>query len=237
MVKFWVMFALIVAAIGALSNCESPVGSNPFHMSMNFGHGAGESGSGVAKSETRQVGEFRRIHAEGSGTLDVEVAPGAATGTIEISGDDNLLGFYRTEVQDGVLEIVATASISPKTTMRLKVATPLLDAVHLEGANKMNLAIDSTRPLEVHIEGAGRVNASGKVPEFTVHTEGAGSIDADQLVAGTVDIHVEGAGRAKVHATDVLRANIEGAGSITYKGDPKTVEKNIDGFGRISRAD
>jgi len=237
MVKFWVVFALIVAGIGALSNCEAPVASNPFHMSMNFGRDGGEAGSGVAKSETRQVGEFRRIHAEGSGTLDVEVVPGAAGGTVEISGDDNLLGFYQTEVREGVLEVVSTVSINPKTTMRLKVMTPVLEGVHLEGANNLNLTIDSTRPLDLHIEGAGRVNASGKVPEFTVHTEGAGSIDADQLLAGTVDIHVEGAGRAKVHAADVLRANIEGAGSITYKGDPKTVEKNIDGFGRISRAD
>lgn len=140
-------------------------------------------------------------------------------------------------MREGVLEVVATVNISPQTTMRLKVTTPALDAVHLEGANTLHLAIDSTRPLEVHIEGAGRVNALGKVPALTVHTEGAGSIDADQLLAGTVDIHVEGAGRAKVHATDVLRATIEGAGSITYKGNPKTVEKNIDGFGRISRAD
>jgi hypothetical protein len=45
-----------------------------------------------------------------------------------------------------------------------------------------------------------------------------------------------GAGKARVNATESLTARSEGAGTITYAGDPKTVERVIEGVGRISRA-
>ncbi|MEO8136992.1 MAG: DUF2807 domain-containing protein [Betaproteobacteria bacterium] len=237
MVKFWVVFALIVAAVASLSHCDGLVASSPFDFGFNVGHASGERGSGVARSETRNIGDFQRIHVSGSETLVVEVVPGAAGGTLEVSADDNLLAFIQTEVRDGTLEIGPTASISTGSAIRVRVAIAALEGVHLEGANKLNLKIDSAKPFELHIEGAGRVIATGKVPAFTVHSEGAGTIDAQDLVAGTVDVHIEGAGRAKVHAAEVLRAHIEGAGMVTYKGEPKTVEKNIEGVGRISRAD
>jgi hypothetical protein len=56
-------------------------------------------------------------------------------------------------------------------------------------------------------------------------------------VARVVDVHIEGAGKARVNATESLKAWIEGAGVITYSGEPKTVEKTIDGIGRIKKVD
>jgi hypothetical protein len=72
---------------------------------------------------------------------------------------------------------------------------------------------------------------------LSVHSEGAGSVDAGELVSPSVEVTIEGAGKARVHATDSLKAHIAGAGKITYLGDPKTVEKNIEGIGRIARGD
>jgi hypothetical protein len=239
MVKFWVTFALIVAAIGALSQLHAFSFFNPFGLNLSVGSssGGGERGSGVQKSEIRKVGAFSKVHAEGSGVLDIDVKTGNPGGTVEISADDNLLGFFSTQVVDGVLEIQQTASMSPRSRLGIRLAVPSLEAVHLEGANTLNLTIDSTGPLEVHLEGAGRVRASGKVGTLAVHSEGAGSVDASELVASTVEVTIEGAGKARVHASDTLKARIEGAGTIAYLGNPKTVERQIDGIGRISKAD
>jgi hypothetical protein len=235
MVKFWVFFALVVAVVATVGHCESPVTGSPFSITFKASSDSGERGSGNARSETRTVGAFERIHAEGIGTLDVEVRDGLAGG-VQISTDDNLLPLVTTEVKDGTLEIGSRASISPNSGLKLKISTPTLTAVHLEGANKLNLTIDSARPLELRMEGAARVNASGKVPRFAVHSEGAGKVDASNLVAGIVEVRIEGAGHARVNATDTLRAHIEGAGVITYSGEPKTVEKDIAGIGKIARA-
>lgn len=236
MVKFWVGFALIVATIATLSNCDAGMVGSPFNFHFTFGPGSGERGSGVARTETRHVGDFRRIHAEGAGTLDVEVRSGQTGGSVEISADDNLLSQITTEVKDGVLEVSPAISLSPRSDLRLKVSVPALEGIHLEGANRLNLNIDSPADFDLHIEGAGRVKAAGRVGRLTVHSEGAGSIDAEDLVAGVVDVHIEGAGKAKVNATESLKAHIEGAGVITYSGEPNKVEKNIEGIGRISKA-
>lgn len=243
MVKFWVTFALIVAVIGALSNCDLFWTHNPFGYHLNFstsseaGPDRGEKGSGVAKTDIRQVPPFTKIHAEGAGMLEVDVKPGHPGDRIEISIDDNLLGFITTEVVDGVLEISHAASLSPQLRTRVKVAAPALESIHLEGANTLNLTIDSRAPLALHMEGAGRVKASGKVGAFSVHSEGAGSVDAGELVSPAVEVTIEGAGKARVHATERLKGTIEGAGRITYLGDPKTIEKRIEGIGRIGKAD
>ena len=126
--------------------------------------------------------------------------------------------------------------MSPRSGLRLKVSVPALAGIHLEGANHLNLNIDSPADFDLHLEGAGRVKAAGKVGHLSVHSEGAGDIDAAELVASAVDVHIEGAGKAKVNATESLKAHIEGAGVVTYSGEPKKVEKNIEGIGRISKA-
>jgi hypothetical protein len=237
MVKFWVWFALIVAAIATVSHCDSSVLGSPFNVHFSFGPDGGERGSGVARTETRQIGEFQSIHVEGAGTLDVEVKSGQTERSLAITSDDNLLSLITTEVKDGVLEISPAVSMSPSTGLRLKVSVPALAGIHLEGANHLNLNIDSPADFDLHLEGAGRVKAAGKVGHLNLHSEGAGSIDAAELVAGSVDVHIEGAGKATVNATESLKATIEGAGVITYSGDPKKVEKNIEGIGRIRKAD
>ena len=236
MVNFWVGFALLVAVIASLSHCGSTVTGSPFSSHISFGSFSSERGSGVARSESRVIGEFQRIHVEGMGTLEVQVNSGQSGRSLEITADDNLLSFITTKVSDGVLEVSSSASFSPNSDLRVKVSVPALAGIHLEGANRLNLTIDSPADFALHIEGAGRVKAAGKVGRLSLHSEGAGSIDAAELVAGAVDVHIEGAGKAKVNATESLKAQIEGAGVITYLGEPKTVEKNIEGIGRISKA-
>lgn len=236
MVKFWVTFALIVAALGVLSECDAVALHNPLNFSLSVPAGRGERGSGVAQTETRKVGPFTRIEGDGAVHFDVSVKPGNAGDSVEITADDNLLHLYTTEVVDGVLKVSHAGSLSPKSRLVVKVAVPALDAVTLEGANHLDLAIDSTQPLSVHLSGAGRVRASGKVGPLTLHSEGAGNIDAYDLIAPEVDVHIEGAGKAKVHATESLKAHVEGAGTITYRGNPKNVEKDIEGVGRVAKA-
>ena len=172
MVKFWVGFALLVAVIATLSHCDSMAVGNPFNLNFRFGHGTGQIGSGVARSEPRDLGEFSSIHAEGTATLDVEVKSGRAGHMVELTADDNLLGLVATEVRDGVLEVGPTVSINPSTGLRLKVSVPALSGIHLEGANHLNLNIDSPGEFNLHIEGAGRVKAAGKVGSLIVHSEG-----------------------------------------------------------------
>src|SRR4051794_35924259 len=107
MVRFWVGFALVVAALAAVWHAVgAPVG--PVRVSIDPGIWSskteGETGSGVSASQARTVGAFKRIHAEGAAVIDVEVRDGLAH-TVEVRSDDNLLKSVRTEVVGDSLEI------------------------------------------------------------------------------------------------------------------------------------
>ena len=237
MVNFWVGFAMLVAVIASLSYCGSTVPGTPFGSHVSFGSGSSERGSGVARSESRATGEFQRIRVEGMGALDLQVNSGQSERSLEITADDNLLSFITSEIIDGVLVLSSSTSLSPKSDVRVKVSVPALAGIHIEGVNRLGLNLDTPADFDLHIEGAGRVKAAGKVGRLSLHIEGAGAIDAAELVAGAVDVHIEGAGKAKVNATESLKASIEGAGVITYSGEPKMVERKIEGIGRIGKAD
>ena len=65
----------------------------------------GMEGSGVPRTEEREVGAFDRIELSGSGRLEVTTGPLSA---LSVTADDNLLGLLRTEVVDGTLIIERT---------------------------------------------------------------------------------------------------------------------------------
>ena len=64
---------------------------------------------------------------------------------------------------------------------------------------------------------------------------GAGNVSAGDLKAKDVDVTMSGAGNANVYASNKLDATISGAGSVTYAGDPPTVNKNVSGIGSIAK--
>ena len=52
-----------------------------------------------------------------------------------------------------------------------------------------------------------------------------------------MNVTVSGVGGAKVNATDILTATLNGVGSIKYDGDPGTTNLNTNGIGVIKKAD
>jgi hypothetical protein len=54
------------------------------------------------------------------------------------------------------------------------------------------------------------------------------------LIANDVDIDFKGIGDVKVYAKDKLDAVVQGMGSVSYFGKPRTVNKSVAGFGKVS---
>ena len=61
------------------------------------------------------------------------------------------------------------------------------------------------------------------------------AIDTRELHADNVDVNVGGVGHVKVWAGTRLDASVGGVGSLTYYGEPKTVNTNGGGLGSISK--
>src|SRR5216117_4037518 len=77
----------------------------------------GVRGSGVRKTEKRELPAFTSI--ETTGAFEVEVTC-QKPASFEIEADDNILPLIQTEVRDGVLRVTTTRSYSAPGGIRLR---------------------------------------------------------------------------------------------------------------------
>jgi hypothetical protein len=191
----------------------------------------GISGSGVAKTESRDVGNFEVIDFSGSGTLNLTVGPPAP---LTITADDNLLPLIETSVCDGRLIIGSSQSISPKTALVVHASATDIKSVNISGAAATVVSGINNESFTINLSGSGSIKLAGKTDRLTLSISGAASADAINLEASAVAVDISGTGSAKVHPSKTLIANMSGSGSITYIGDPK-VEQNISGIGSVQK--
>lgn len=87
------------------------------------------------------------------------------------------------------------------------------------------------------VDGAANITLSGASDTLSCKLNGAGTIDAKELNAKEADLIINGAGTIKATATDKLEAQINGAGTISYYGNPSDVSQQINGMGSIKAAE
>lgn len=104
----------------------------------------------------------------------------------------------------------------------------------LNGSGKLELKLNATET-KMELNGSGKVILQGKTNNFVGEVHGSGELNGSELVSQNSDVNVHGSGNLKIHTTELLKANVHGSGKIKYKGDPKKVDKNVDGSGSISK--
>jgi hypothetical protein len=191
----------------------------------------GVHGSGVRKTEKRDLPDFTSI--ETSGAFDVRVGC-QQPASVAIETDDNLLPLVQTEVRDGVLRISTTKGYSSSGGIVVRITTPDLISVKSTGAGKFNIAGVKNDSFEMRSTGAATMVASGQSKSVKISSTGAGEIDAHDLRASTADVSVTGAASVDVYASDQLDVTVSGAGRVTYGGNPK-VNKRVSGAGQVTK--
>lgn len=189
-------------------------------------------GSGLAKTEIREMPFFSRVEVHGQGTLDLTVGPPTP---LTIVADDNILPIITTTVADETLTICPMeASVKYENPLAVTAATPTLSAAHSFGSAEVVVRNVDNDHLDLAATGAGKIRAAGKATKLTLSIKGAATIDTTQLTADNVVISISGAGDAKVHAAKTLDVTIKGTASVEYLGDP-TITKNISGVGSVEK--
>jgi hypothetical protein len=85
------------------------------------------------------------------------------------------------------------------------------------------------------MSGAGVIILAGDTEFQEAHISGAGGLMAKDLRSKECEIHLGGIGGADVYVTERLEASITGIGGIQYSGNPRLIEKQITGLGKITR--
>src|SRR5712692_2879964 len=150
----------------------------------------GVRGSGVRKTEIRDLPAFNSI--ETTGAFAVEVTCQKPAG-FEIETDDNILPLLQTEVRDGVLHVTTTKHYLATGGILLRINVPNLASVKSTGAGKFHIMDLKNDTFRIDSTGAATVVAAGQSKSVDISSTGAGKIDAHDLRAEKADVRVTGA--------------------------------------------
>jgi putative autotransporter adhesin-like protein len=191
----------------------------------------GVRGSGVRKTEKRDLPAFTSI--ETTGAFEVEVTC-QKPASFEIEADDNILPLIETEVKGGVLRVSTSKHYSSSRGIALRIAVPNLESVRSTGAGKFRVSDLKNDSFKIDSTGAATVVAEGQSKSVEISSTGAGKIDAHSLRANKADVRVTGAAGVEVNASDELDVTVSGAGRVVYIGSPK-VNKHVSGAGQVTK--
>ena len=201
----------------------------------HFGHlGPTVSGSGVRKTEKRDLPPFQEI--DTTGALNIQVVCQQPE-SFEIEADDNILPLIQSEVRNGVLHLKEKQGYNSRQGVFVRITVPNLEGFDATGAGKVRISSLKNDKFQVHSTGAATVTVTGETRDLEIHTTGAGTVDAHNLHAQKANVSSTGAAKVEVYATEELEASATGAGHVTYSGNPKTVKKHASGAASVGKGD
>src|SRR5438552_11800544 len=96
----------------------------------------GIAGSGVRKTEKRDLKSFNAIDTTGAYEIDVTCQKPAS---FEIEADDNILPLIKTEVRDGILFVSNNQLYHSSKPVTLRITLPDLNSVANHGAGQIKI--------------------------------------------------------------------------------------------------
>ena len=150
-----------------------------------------------------------------------------------IEGDDNIVPFIQTEVNDQQLQILIKQNYSTKKGLVVNITAPEYDKVSILGSGDVNLTDVNHEDLSLNISGSGNIIAIGRVKKLLANVNGSGDLMLSKLQSNNATITINGSGDAEIWASESLTGKVNGSGNITYYGDPKNVQSKVNGSGDI----
>lgn len=189
-------------------------------------------GSGVAKTETRDVPAFTRIDSMGSAKVTVTIGDHQS---VSIEADDNILPLIDTIVKGDRLQISSHDSYSARTPIKVTITVAKLEEARVQGSGSVNASGVDAKRFDAHISGSGDINVSGTAQSLTATVTGSGKLDATKMPVDSANVTITGSGDVTVNASKSMSANITGSGDIRYAGNPSQVQQRVTGSGNVRK--
>lgn len=200
--------------------------------------------------QTRPVGDFTGIKA--GDAFDINITQSEAN-SVKVEAPESVQAQIKTEVKDGILIISTEGNIKGDDDITIAISVKSLASIEVSGASdvksenqlicdKINIITNGAGDIHLNlkaneiktdISGAGDVTLKGNTQTLDATVSGAGNLKASNLEATKITAKVSGAGDAKVNAIQSLTADVSGAGSVIYKGNPIDRNVNISGAGSV----
>lgn len=222
-----------------------------------FFSGKRVKGNGNIQSQERTVSSFNKVEVHGS--IDVIVIQGDLK-PVRIEADENLIEYIEIIQKGNELTIKNRDDYNLQSSKDIKVyvTSPVFRSIDVSGACDIigQTKIDSKEDLQLSVSGAGEINMEVDVPEiktnisgsgtvtlkgetreFNLGLSGAGNAHCYNLLSENTKVDISGAGDAEVYASVKLDAEVSGAGTVSYKGNAKSVKQEVSGAGSVKKVD
>jgi hypothetical protein len=211
-------------------------------------------GSGHQVTESRKVGNFTKLDISGGFKI---VLKQDSSLSLNITADDNLLKYVKTNVDDGVLHIYTKKNFCNSGQMVLNIGIRQLEeikgsgaievvadgkittkdiAFRTSGASKITLDLDAAN-VTTEGSGASEMFLTGQASSHHVEISGVGKIHAFDFVVGNYYISTSGAGECQINVLHSLEVHSSGASDVKYKGNPSSVTNDKSGASSVNKVD
>lgn len=199
----------------------------PLMFALLFGCAAAS-----AAEQTRTLPAFNGVSVQGP--INMVVQAGKAQSVL-FQGDQKFLNSVESKVVNGMLVITFPKNYKGENVddAKIVIAVPALRNFQVEGAGYAELNNISGDQLDIGFQGAGKLVARGSVKLLKLQAQGVGDVDTKALLAAHANVSFEGIGTVRVYASERLDATVQGMGSLSYYGNPKTVNKSVEGIGSV----
>ncbi|HTX61450.1 MAG TPA: head GIN domain-containing protein [Methanobacterium sp.] len=233
--KKYIYIILLLSAIITVSGC---IGSQ-------------NAGSEKVVNTTKNVSGFNQVILSGTGTL---IITQGSTESLVIEAEDNVGPNITAEVNNNELILNQNNTPIPTKPVKYHLTVRDLNRIQIDGAgqiqsdtlntNNLTIIINGAGQgtmnnlnavlLNVIINGAGKLNMAGTATNQTIKISGAGNYSAANLSSRDTTINIDGGGNVVVKVSDLLNVVINGAGDISYIGNPQ-INRQITGGGNIKQ--
>ncbi|QSJ14437.1 DUF2807 domain-containing protein [Nostoc sp. UHCC 0702] len=194
----------------------------------------GLRGSGIVKTESREVGGFSSISSESVGRIMVQQI---GKESLTITAEDNILPLLESRVADNVLYLttVKDANLDPTKPIEFVVEVKSLESLNINGVGSVEVKDIQAKRLSVSLDGVGSMTIAGSVDVLELTLSGVGSFQGENFKTKQATIRNSGVGSAVVNVSEQLDATVSGVGSVEYIGSPQVRRESVRGVGSVKK--
>jgi hypothetical protein len=204
-------------------------------------------GSGNLETEQYTFADFTRIEISSAFQFEIEQS---SSYSINITADDNVIDHVQVSEDGQTLKIrVGRVSFLGPVTLRASVSMPQLNGLTVSGASRGTVSgFSSSEALDMTVSGASRVTGDiaagdvqfdisgastvqleGSADNMVTVVSGASTCNLADLAVQDANVNVSGASTGTINLDGRLDANVSGASTLLYIGEPTMGTINVSG--------
>jgi len=208
-------------------------------------------GSGNLETEEYAFTDFTKFEVGSAFKFEIKQS---SSYSINVTADDNVIDYVRVSKDGQTLEIrLERVSILGPVTLRASVTMPQLHGLTASGASRGTVSgFSSTEDLDITVSGASIVSGDitagnvefgisgastiqleGSANDMDADVSGASLFKLDDFIVNNADVNFSGASSGTVNLNGRLDANLSGASTLWYIGEPTSTDINTSPASKV----